>query len=1568
MFKIKHGKIEACLFVLLSFVLLSATAFGQGTAGSISGTTQDATGGALVGAAVTARNVDTGVETRVTSNDRGVYNFPSLLPGSYEITATAAGMSPARANVRISGGIQSTLNLTMAVAGTVTEVSVTGVAESVMLEASASSGNVFQEDIIQAVPILSNNAMESINLMGGVTRITTGSMTWNANEQQVAGVAAPMINVTRDGISVNEVRNPIGIAAASNVNQEVVGEMRIILSPVDAELGRGAGQVQMTTRAGSNAFRGSVVWNTQNTALDAQDFSAKQSGNPPNWRNLNNYMVSLGGPIIKNKTFFFVNWEQQWNREKITTTARVLTPCARRGIYRYLSSDQGGWVPQALSPTDSYSANQGNMRSVDENGGVWKGGTVLNSDANNQPITISNIQLNYESVFGPLTPAARTALEGIGPGSAYTDCSAIDPYIAKDLSGRNTTSGLGISSFWTTGVYNSYYDRSGFVDRFTNGVYEGDRRIVDMPPPNYYYSGDGLNYAGHQWTKSVVANMASIWGGGDPDRKSITARFDHNINSEHRLSGTFNWEHFNVADADRQWPMEYGAYMGTIDRIPYGFTVSATSTLRPTLLNEARFGLSRSDTWTYAPLEANESVQMREVLQALLPTGAGSIFAGTPVEGKDMIVGIGASPLEFTTENGNTHPYGSRGNIPASWGGFDPRWTISDTVTWMIGAHSFKGGVEYRRQSSRQDYNGARAFGSSGGLIDNPVVRGGLLGPSVNMRVGSLAAAKAAGRGWQNIYGSSADDSSNSQGTGNYEVPYALMTYFSGSLRNTSQYFYAVPDPGSPYLTGSRWNDPAIGENVYSYTVANQEFSAFFKDDWKVTNDLTLNLGVRFEYYGVPHASDGRTIGLKGGGDNIWGITKGGFDHWLKNRNYIIPDRVPSGEIILPAAVTEYQYIGPDSPNSDQMIWNRDMNNFAPHIGFAWQLPWFGKGQTTLRSGWSMSYSQINDFNMYGIMVADVAAANTSYVEYYGATRNYMDIMDLPGILPVRPSGSMIPLGVRQLDSVEGAGSVVDQGIRNPYVHSLNMSLTRNIGRAVTVDVRYIGTLGRNQISTVNLNSVDYISNNLYQELEIVRRGGQSALLNSIIPPNTLWRGETGSDQLRSAANFGTMGGGGAFPNTSTNLALGQFGTVAAVLGSTNGILGQNNPYVTSTTAGMVARAGCLPEHRDPATGACTKGTPLNYFFANPQFGGAGSLPGWGWLFGEPEGNASMYYNSGALSNYHSMQAQVTLRPTRGLNFQATYTWSRNLTNSGWTNHLGDRDYILSNQHRSHMLTTFGTWELPFGANGFLFRDASGVLKKAIEGWQLSWITSMTSGAPLSVTGATTLWGNNYPILVRPDLWNDKSGKASWDWESGIGSYFGDGNNFVKVLDRNICRPSGNQSPITGMYEGLAPSLYSTCTQSWNMPYALALATRNSNGDIVPETYKTDYIGADGALYRAGDEIIVFRSADQRNGAFAMGNYKGGQMTAQGIFSFDLAMSKSIEFMEGKRFEIRVDAQNILNHPTAVGSSPGNGEFGGRFMSINPPANMGINASGSIGELITKAGHRTFQARLRLSF
>ena len=1593
---------QKCLIALLAFVLLSAMAFGQAGA-SLTGTITDASEAVIAGATVTATNVDTGVVTRATANNAGVYNFPSLQVGTYNIVAEAQGFSrTTRSDVRLNVGAQLRLNLPLAVAGSVTTVEVTGAVESVILEAGSSTGTVMQEEVIQQVPLLSANIMDLVNIMGGVTPSTSTIQ----NNASFAGVAAGNINVVRDGMSVTEVRNPTGVAANTNINQEMIGEFRMILSPVDAEMGRGAGQVQMTTRSGSNAFRGSAVWNVQNTALDAEDFSSKRSSNPRNWRNMNNYVLTASGPIIQNKTFFFVTWEQQFSRDKVSTNVKVLTPCARKGIYRYIT----GYVPAARNEANTYNPFTGSVPSVDPQGKPLTSGTFYNVNDTTQTMTlVPGTRLEFESVFGNMTQATRDALRAdTSATGVFGDCSAID--FTPVSSGQtawspNTTNFYGNfgsagqflvnNSYWGNlgmGNFNSdnpagwsayryAYDPTNYVTRFTQGTDTPSGARIEMPPVTNYDMGDGLNYAGHRFYNPYIGYGGSIWGlGGDPDRKSMTFKIDHNINDAHRVSGTFTYEKYDVSDGYAQWPAEYGGYGGIIVRKPTTTAISLTSTLRPTLLNEARFGLSTSDTWTYGPMDNPKTGEkMTEVLNTLFPPSLS--------KNRFMVVGTGDAPILFHTDpqsgSNPSHPLGSRGNINTSWGGADPRWTIADTITWMRGAHSFKGGAEYRWQSSGQEFQGNRGFAGAGAFIDKPTGFGGVSNDTRLRRAGIIRNARAAAVAadpesdiWKGIWAGSQDTITTT--SGNYQVPYAMMTYFSGALYEARQYFYAVKD-GNNY----RWNDQASGEDFFDYYVANQELSFFFKDDWKVTSNLTLNLGVRYEYYGVPYTKDGRTIRLEGNSsEKVFGISNGGWDKWMNSNRELVSAPAASYTDVLdpvtgrtttylivpnrPEPVTVYNYVE-DSATSTS-AWNKDRNNFAPHLGFSYQLPWFGRGLTTLRGGWSVSYSPIDNFNQYGIYVGDVAAANTSRMETFRGvgsqdnpddSRFYLDLTDLNtdkimrnGIHLSAPD-QVMPLMPNMVGQLTSGATVIDENIKNPYVHSFNLSVTRSIGRAVTVDARYIGTMGRQQLVNTNLNQSNYLAsvggyNPLYQELEIVRQGGQSALLNSLIQEGTLAANSatnpstsnTGSGQLRRAGS------------TGANLTYGNFAAVVSTLSTTNGVLNTQS----TTTSGLVSRAGCLPKDRaansnitdadDYANNDCTAGTPWNYFYTNPQYS-----------------SASLYY-SGALTNYHSMQAQVTLRPTHGLNFQATYTWGRNLTDTGWTNYLADRfdgrNYTLSSAHRSHSLTTFGAYELPFGPRGYFFRDAEGIFKKAIEGWQLSWIATFYSGAPVSVTGTNSLWNNNYPILVRPDLWDDKGGKATWNDNFVDGSYYG--SLYTKVIDSNICRPAGSTGAIDS-------TLYANncANNNASAPRALALASTQTDaqGNVLPQTYTAPYTAADGVTYQIGDPIIVFRNADQRLGANAEGNYKSNRITGMGRRTFDMAASKSVEFMEGKRLEIRVDANNILNHPSPTnGTSYANG---GRSMGINNPS-FAINSTAAFGRFSTKASHRTFQARLRLSF
>jgi hypothetical protein len=296
------------------------------------------------------------------------------------------------------------------------------------------------------------------------------------------------------------------------------------------------------------------------------------------------------------------------------------------------------------------------------------------------------------------------------------------------------------------------------------------------------------------------------------------------------------------------------------------------------------------------------------------------------------------------------------------------------------------------------------------------------------------------------------------------------------------------------------------------------------------------------------------------------------------------------------------------------------------------------------------------------------------------------------------------------------------------------------------------------------------------------------------------------------------------------------------------------------------------------------------------------------------------------------MQTQVTLRPTRGLSFQTSYTWSRNLSDSNpndWT--TGKRQYYLSGQNRSHQLTTYGTFDMPMGANGFILRNASGLLKKAVEGWQLSWVGSLTSGMPASMTGSSTFWGDSNVDLVAPELFDRKGGKVSWvNTPNSTGRYFGD--LYQTVVDMDRCSV-------------LATDLYNTCA-------GIAV----TNGVAGKPT-------ASSAAYKAIALVsdptkLVFRNALP----MTHGNFRQNELTGPGRWSLDMTMGKSIEFMEGKRIEFKLDAQNIFNHATPSGSAIAGSNA--RYVQVDNP---GFSLS-SFGILNSKGGHRTFQAKIRISF
>src|SRR5215510_5767020 len=144
-----------------------------------------------------------------------------------------------------------------------------------------------------------------------------------------------------------------------------MSEVRILVSPADAETGRGSGQVQVSTRSGTNEFRGSLFYTNHNSALDANTWFNNFNGVKTGYSNRNQFGGRLGGPVIKNKTFFFFLYDAQRTLQRANVNSPVYTASARQGIFQYFPGVPNG---NALSATPSVDLNGNPKPPVTANG------------------------------------------------------------------------------------------------------------------------------------------------------------------------------------------------------------------------------------------------------------------------------------------------------------------------------------------------------------------------------------------------------------------------------------------------------------------------------------------------------------------------------------------------------------------------------------------------------------------------------------------------------------------------------------------------------------------------------------------------------------------------------------------------------------------------------------------------------------------------------------------------------------------------------------------------------------------------------------------------------------------------------------------------------------------------------------------------------------------------------------------------------------------------------------------------------------------------------------------------
>src|SRR5215475_1644431 len=320
------------LLAALTVILLTGgnSLFAQAiiTVAQLNGTVRDSTGSVVANASVSLRNPDTNRTYMSTSDASGYYILPNLPPGSYQLNVTYTGFEPyAQSSIQVRVGQTATLDVTLSVQGRRETVEVTSEAPAIEPTRTELS-NVIETKQIANLPISGRLFTDFALLTPGVTsgRTSVGSTITEFEVTRVsfAGMRDLSNQVTVDG--ADNINTATG-SQRSTPPQEAVQEFRVVNNSFGAEYGRALGGiVNIITKSGGNSFHGSVYDYFQNNALNAR--SLLQPAPQPDVLRQNQFGATLGGPIKKEKTFFFLNYEGQRRGESPTYPAVLLNNIA----------------------------------------------------------------------------------------------------------------------------------------------------------------------------------------------------------------------------------------------------------------------------------------------------------------------------------------------------------------------------------------------------------------------------------------------------------------------------------------------------------------------------------------------------------------------------------------------------------------------------------------------------------------------------------------------------------------------------------------------------------------------------------------------------------------------------------------------------------------------------------------------------------------------------------------------------------------------------------------------------------------------------------------------------------------------------------------------------------------------------------------------------------------------------------------------------------------------------------------------------------------------------------------
>jgi hypothetical protein len=769
---------------VMAILLVCAPVFAQNDRASITGRVTDPSGANVVGATVKVTNINTGATFDATTNDDGRFVAPSILQvGMYKVEATKAGFKTAVSdNIELQIGDVREVNLTLQVGSSSEQVIVTSEVPLLNTETS-SQGAVIVGRQITELPLRDRNFTNLALLTPGVSRDVTAQLTdstfFNQGDASAGsngvsnaqgdtpaarfgrsggsaisanGLRSGNNNFSLDGVDNNEpIYGQIGVFP----NPDAIQEFRVDTSLAKAEAGRGGAQINTTYKSGTNDIHGTASYYGQNTALNAINPGigaaralAIQGGNTPaearallpkTVTHINEFGATVGGPIIKNKLFFFGDYLGQRNLIPAQFASAVPTQGARNG-------DFSAFTQQLVDP-------------------------------------------------------------GTGGAAGFPAGTPFPGNVIPNLTSRA--------------------DFSPVAQKYFN----------EYPLPNLPNVKDPTQFGAPNYV-GVRRNQETI--------DSFDVKGDYRFSDKNTLSARYTRDNQTRVRANF-FPVLPTAGFGAGNELGNTRQVVVTDThiFKPTLLNELRFG--------YTSVELGIFNCGVEGTCGVSPTwcndiGIPNCNKGTPATTGGALIGFGCcgpGTIEFTGDGGIFLEKSKS-------------YYVADSVTYIQGKHSWRGGIEIRPREIDQldsggfgDLKGAFAWGNGG------VGAGGVVS------------------------------------TGHTGV-------------NQADALLSVPSDFQ--------NSGTVGGGNNPFVLKSTEYSFFVQDDWKATNDLTLNLGVRWDVFPLYGEDTGRI---------------GNFD---------------------PVTLTLHRAKG-----SGNNLTSTRHNNIAPRVGFAYSFG--GKRQYVVRGGAGIFYA-----------------------------------------------------------------------------------------------------------------------------------------------------------------------------------------------------------------------------------------------------------------------------------------------------------------------------------------------------------------------------------------------------------------------------------------------------------------------------------------------------------------------------------------------------------------------------------------------------------------------------------